>query len=277
MTGGLIRKMKSWIYETHLHTSPASACSDTRGRDYIAPYMDAGYAGVIVTDHFWGGNCGIDRSLPWREFVNQFCAGYEDTLNEGIRRGFPVYFGWEETFEGDDYLVYGLDKAWLLEHPEVVSWTRKEQFEQVHAYGGCVVHAHPFRAAHYIHAIHLAPELADGVEGFNAGNAEKWNILGMRYARLTGLPVTAGSDNHHADRMGPHNLAGVAFSRPLNSLDDYIQAVLRREPFEARYPGVLPEWTEDVEADLPVYLLDREEKYTLIDAAALLRGARKNS
>ena len=49
MIGGLIRKMKSWIYETHLHTSPASACSDTRGRDYIAPYMDAGYAGVIVT------------------------------------------------------------------------------------------------------------------------------------------------------------------------------------------------------------------------------------
>ena len=262
----------SWLYETHMHTAPSSACSDTRGRDFIARYIDAGYAGIVITDHFWGGNCGISRSLPWREFVCRFCSGYEDALNEGLRRNFPVYFGWEETFEGDDYLVYGLDKNWLLEHPEVVSWSRREQFEQVHAFGGCVVQAHPFRAASYIRDIHLAPFLADAVEGFNAGNTEPWNILGLRYARLTGLPVTAGSDNHHADRMTPEKLAGVVFDRPWSSLQDYIDAIRHRRPFGVSIPVPLPDWSEAVRAELPVLLHGRDEHPEPVDPVELLSG-----
>ena len=267
--------MPSYLYETHAHTAPASACSDTRGRDYIRRYMDFGYAGLFITDHFWHGNCGIDRSLPWTEFINRFCAGYEDALNEGIRLGFPVFFGWEETFEGDDYLIYGLDKAWLLAHPEVIRWTRKRQFEQVHADGGCVVQAHPFRQASYIRGIHLAPDLADAVEGFNAGNEASWNVMGMRYARWTGLPVTAGSDNHHADRMCKENLAGVLLDRPLQSAADYVKAVRTREIQGVHLPCALAEWTEDVLPTLPVYLHDREERPALIRAETLLREERR--
>ena len=190
--------MSSFIYETHMHTMPASACSRTLGRDYIPRYIDAGYAGVMITDHFWHGNCGIDRLLPWREFVHRFCAGYEDALNEGIRHGFPVFFGWEESFEGNDFLVYGLDKQWLLDHPEVITWDCRRQFEEVRQCGGCVVHAHPFRAASYVQGIHLSPWLVDAIEGYNAANEQRWNVLGMRYAKACGLPVTAGSDNLHA-------------------------------------------------------------------------------
>ena len=265
----------AYLYETHLHTSPASACSDTRGREYIPKYIDAGYAGIMVTDHFWHGNCGIDRNLPWREFVNGFCAGYEDALNEGIKRNFPVFFGWEETFEGDDYLVYGLDKAWLLAHPEVINWTRADQLRQVHAAGGCVVQAHPFRAAWYIQAIHLAPHQCDAIEGFNAGNQENWNILGMRYARGSGLPVTAGSDNHHATQMHAGNLAGVVFDHPLSSLSDYVRAIRQHEPFGVHVPVPLPEWTPDVHAELPVLMHDLNERGTAMtdeDVEKLLRS-----
>ena len=252
--------MPSFIYETHMHTTPASACSKTRGRDYISRYIDAGYSGVIITDHFWHGNCGIDRSLPWPEFVRQFCAGYEDALNEGVKRGFPVFFGWEESFEGDDYLVYGLDKQWLLDHPEVTAWDRKQQYQEVHRYGGCVVHAHPFRAAAYIRAIHLSPWLADAVEGYNAGNEQPWNILGMRYAQMLGLPVTAGSDNHHAERMCPDKLGGVVFDHPLRSVDDYVRAIREREAFTPRLPRDLPVWTDGCEHDLPVIWHDQNNK-----------------
>ena len=248
----------TYLYETHLHTTPASACSDTRGRDFIPRYIDEGYAGIIVTDHFWRGNCGIDRSLPWTEFVHQFCQGYEDALNEGLKRGFSVFFGWEETYEGDDYLVYGLDKQWLLEHPEVRQWTRKEQFEQVRQAGGCVVQAHPFRAADYIRDIHLLPYLADGIEGFNAGNRLNWNIIGMRYARIMGLPITAGSDNHHADRMNRSNLAGVILDRPLRDIRDYVQTIRERRPLSLRLPEPLPDWTEEVPPERRVFWHDEE-------------------
>ena len=264
--------MHSYLYETHMHTSPASGCSDTQGRDYIKRYIDAGYSGIIITDHFWRGNCGIDRSLPWTEFVKQFCSGYEDALNEGIKYNFPVFFGWEETYDGDDYLVYGLNKAWLLEHPEVTRWTKKQQYETVHQYGGCVVQAHPFRTAHYIFDIHLTPFLVDAVEGFNSGNQLSWNISGMHYARMTGLPVTAGSDNHHALKMGPDNLAAVVFDHPLHDLGDYIKALRNREPFGIRLPIDLPEWTDDVVPELPGYLMNSAGEDQPIDIMNLLRN-----
>lgn len=269
--------MAEYIYETHLHTAQASACSDTPGRDYIQRYIDAGYAGVIITDHFWRGNCRLDRSLPWTEFVNRFCEGYEDALNEGIRRGLPVFFGWEETYQGDDYLVYGLDKRWLMEHPEVTRWTRAQQFAETHKYGGCVVQAHPFRAADYIRGIHLVPELVDGVEGYNAGNRrDEWNILGMRYARLSGLPVTAGSDNHHAGLMCPERLAGVAFDRPLGDIGDYVRAIRERRPFRPVVPVALPEWSRDTVPELSVEWLDGRERPVEMDTlAALENGFRK--
>ncbi len=263
--------MREYIYETHLHTSQVSACSDTPGREYVKRYIDAGFSGIIVTDHFLRGNCALGRDLPWREFVCRFCMGYEDALNEGIKLGFPVFFGWEETYEGDDYLIYGLDKQWLLDHPEAARWSRAEQFAAVRAAGGCVVQAHPFRAAWYIHTINLAPDLVDAIEGFNAGNQPDWNILGMRYARLRGLPVTAGSDNHHADRMTRGNLAGVALDRPLMRIDDYVDVIRRRLPMRPLIPVDVPEWTEDVLPERPVRWLDARERPVERDTIEALR------
>jgi histidinol phosphatase-like PHP family hydrolase len=135
----------SYLYETHLHTSQVSLCGRSRGAEYIRMYKDRGYTGIFVTDHFFHGNCSINRNLPWREWVKYFCQGYEDAWNEGKRRGLDVFFGWEETFDNDDYLVYGLDRDWLLEHPEVRNWTRKDQYETVKSSGGVVIQAHPFR------------------------------------------------------------------------------------------------------------------------------------
>ena len=63
--------MSQYIYETHLHTRGVSACGSTEPEDYIAVYKKAGYAGIFVTDHFFNGNSGIDRTLPWEEMVNQ--------------------------------------------------------------------------------------------------------------------------------------------------------------------------------------------------------------
>lgn len=263
--------MQRYLYETHMHTSPASACSDTKGREYIPRYIDAGYAGIMITDHFFRGNIGIDRNLPWSEFVGKFCSSYEDALNEGIKRNFPVFFGWEETFEGDDYLVYGLDKQWLLDHPEVIRWTRKEQFEQVHAAGGCVVQAHPFRAAYYIDTIHLCPELSDGIEVLNMGNVMKWNTLAYRYAALLDLPVTAGSDNHHAADMCSENLSGVIFDHPLESIGDYVRAIREKQSFGIHVPVPVPEWTKEIMPDRPAVWHNAEEEPAAVDVIQALQ------
>lgn len=245
-----------YIYETHMHTNQASACGRSPGRDYIQKYMDAGYAGIIITDHFYRGNCGVDRSLPWKEFIHRFCAGYEDARNEGEKRGFPVFFGWEENVDGDEYLIYGLDEAWMMEHPDMPTWTRKQQYDIIHAAGGCVVQAHPFRARYYNHTIYLSPWMSDAVEVFNAANEMNWNILAMQYAKIIGKPITAGSDNHCADSMKKEKLAGVILEQPLLSIQDYVDTILTRKPMELYLPAELPPWSKNIAPDLPTFWLD---------------------
>ncbi|MDR2517555.1 MAG: PHP domain-containing protein [Spirochaetaceae bacterium] len=216
----------SYLYETHLHTVWGSSCAVSRGPDYLSLYRDQGYTGIFVTDHFYNGNTAVDRALPWAEWVAEFCRGYEETREAGDKIGLDVFFGWEETFDGDDYLVYGLDRAWLLKHGEARRWTRAEQAEAVRAAGGCVVQAHPFRAAAYISAIHLFPALVDAVETGNRANAPAWDVLAARYARQFGLPETAGSDIHSVSALRSTEAAyGVFLQEKLSSAADYAKII----------------------------------------------------
>ena len=219
-----------FLYETHLHTSYASACAYSRGSEYIQRYKAMGYSGLIVTDHFYNGNTAISRDLPWKEWVTQFCRGYEEARNEGERQGFDVLFGWEETFDNcDDYLVYGLDKAWLLEHPEVRTWTRGEQYCAVKEAGGCVVQAHPFRQHNYVQRIILSTGCVDAVEVANAGNSEQsFDALAMHYAHTLNLPVTAGSDMHDVRLMDEGGIFGIFTEERLNTIADFVRIVCNK-------------------------------------------------
>ncbi|MDR1788470.1 MAG: PHP domain-containing protein [Treponema sp.] len=229
----------SFLYETHLHTSTGSACGVLRGAEYVKVYRDLGYTGIMVTDHFFRGNCAADRGLPWAEWVDAYCRGFEETREAGERAGLDVFFGWEETFHGgDDYLVYGLDKAWLKAHPEAARWTRAEQFQAVDAAGGLVVHAHPFRERDYIRRITLCPGLVHAVEAANAGNdSPAFDALAYDYARRMGLPMTAGTDIHRArDCALPGFPFGVYSDTRFRSIADYISAVKTRRLAGFRIP-----------------------------------------
>ena len=71
-------------YETHLHTSQASACASSSGDEYIEAYIKAGYSGIIVTDHFFQGNTCVPNheQETWENRVNQYCSGYEKALEK---------------------------------------------------------------------------------------------------------------------------------------------------------------------------------------------------
>lgn len=81
-----------YLYDTHLHTRCASACSSADPKAYVASYQEAGFTGIIITDHFFNGNCRIPQG-PWKDMVDAYCRGYEEALEEGYRRGFSVFFG----------------------------------------------------------------------------------------------------------------------------------------------------------------------------------------
>jgi hypothetical protein len=255
----------SYLYETHLHTSQVSAACETRGRDYVAVYRDLGYTGIFVTDHFLGNiaGCKVDRNLPWGELVKRFCEGYEDARNEGAKRGLDVFFAWEETFDtADDYLIYGLDKEWLLEHPEARSWTRKEQYEAVKKAGGAVIQAHPFRQRNYIKAVHLSTGCVDGVEAANRGNDEEFDALAMRYSRILGLPVTAGSDIHDVKVAINGQAFGVYLKEKIESPAGYVKAIRENGIESLHIPAGRCDLKGTEDIVLPVDIRDENDRST---------------
>jgi len=253
----------AYIYETHLHTAGVSKCAVSKGADYIAPYKDMGYTGIIVTDHFYHGNSGLSKKLPWNEWVNEFCRGYEEAKEEGDKRGLDVFFGWEEAFDTcDEYLVYGLDKAWLLEHPEMRFWSRGEQYAAVKKAGGCVVQAHPFRERDYISRVVLSTGCVDGIEVANRGNEESADALAFRYATKLKKTMTAGTDIHDAKLVKYDNVFGVYLEKKLDSIADYVKAICNNEiaGLKTDESRLVFHGTEDVK--LPVDVRDENDRVT---------------
>jgi hypothetical protein len=221
-----------------------------------------GYSGIIVTDHFYNGNTAIARSLPWKEWVKQFCRGYEDARNEGERQGFDVFFGWEETFDGcDDYLIYGPDREWLLEHHEAKSWTRGAQYRAVKEAGGCVVQAHPFRQHDYINRVVLSTGCVDAVEAANAGNQEQsYDALALRYAQKLKLPVTAGTDMHDARQLCGGWAYGVFTEKKLQSISDYVHAVCNNDISGISMAEGRCDYHGDETIRIPVEIRDQDDR-----------------
>lgn len=227
--------MKQYFYETHLHTRGASACGVTEPEDYIDVYKRAGYSGIIVTNHFFNGNCGVDRNLPWEEKVAAYCSDYERAFKAAQGKDFDVFFGIEYNFDGDEYLLYGLDKEWLLKHPEVMSASHQKLFEMVNEAGGLMVQAHPFRMRSYIKQINLHPECVHALEVYNSGNQPEENAKALILARDKDLPCTSGSDMHDARLMENYikdksfKPGAVMVNKRLTSIMDYVQAIKKRE------------------------------------------------
>lgn len=215
----------AYLYETHLHTDEGSSCGKTPAREYVPFYIDHGYQGIIVTDHFHGSVSYLpDRSAPWKEQVDHYCRGYEEALNEGIKRGLDVFFGIEQAFNRDEALIYGVDKQWLYDHPEIRTWNRSEIFNAVDAAGGVVVHAHPFRVRTYLEKIILSSNV-HAVEAFNPGNTPEADLYAVLFARKYGFPMTSGSDMHRCGAQTDDQLFGVYSETRWESVMDYVNAL----------------------------------------------------
>ncbi|MCQ2458432.1 MAG: PHP domain-containing protein [Clostridia bacterium] len=251
----------AYLYETHMHTCTGSACGVSTGSEHVRYYKDIGYTGIIITDHFFHGNTAVDRTLPWEKRIDLFCSGYEEALEEGQKVGLDVFFGWEQHFNGDEYLVYGLDKAYMKAHPEMEFWTRAEQLAAVHEAGGCVIQAHPFRLRQYMSRIRIGARFADGIEAANAGNRAVEDARALRMGWEQGLVMTAGSDNHHSP--SDRGTFGVALDERLTCIGDYVKLILNKGHIGLYVPeerfAITPEIIAQGEPD-QAYVLDAEEK-----------------
>lgn len=212
-------------YETHMHTMEASACANSSAADMADKYKAEGYDGIFITDHFFNGNSAVPRDLPWKERIELYCAGFENAKKRGKEIGLDVFFGIEYGNGGSDFLIYGLDKQWLLDHDYILDMGLTQFLELARSEGAFAVQAHPFRDYPYIRSTTHCPHFVDAIEIINASHPldTPFNDRAAEFARWYDLPVTAGSDAHNTtDRWYG---GGVVSETPFKSFKDYAEAV----------------------------------------------------
>ena len=206
---------------------PVSKCGKVGVRDNLEFYKRHGYDGVFITNHFLDGNINISPDVPYDERIEFYCSDYEEAAELGKEIGIKVFFGVEMSYGGTDFLVYGLDKAWYFSHPEIMEMNKSRELQYLMDNGALVIQAHPFREARYIDHIRLFPRQVHGVEVINGCRKEEENAIAKLYAAHYGLLEFAGTDNHEGKARAI--LAGVSTEKPINSVEEFINAVMNKE------------------------------------------------
>lgn len=216
-------------YQMHNHTKQASACASIDASEYISYLKSEGYDGLFITDHFYHGNTCVNKNQTWSAFVRDYMKGYLKAKEEGDKQNFKVFFGVEEWFDGDEYLLYGIDEEFLLNHPEIKNWTREQMYSLVHQYGGCVIQAHPLRDAYYLNHIYLNIDYTDGIEIINTHNSVSSNILSLAYGKHFGLNSIVGCDVHHKETLDKGLKAWIEYDKALESTYDFASRILKND------------------------------------------------
>ena len=212
-----------YLYETHMHTSEVSACSGSTAAEQVYAYKQIGYTGIIVTDHFINGNSTCPKEATWEKRMKHFVKGYENAKKAGDTYGVDVFFGWEYTIHGSDFLTYGLDLDFLLSHPNFDILCIEEYSALVRDCGGFLAQAHPYRDAWYIkNSCPVDSHLIDAVEVYNSMDSDVSNKKAQAFAACHNLPIQAGSDSHHTRHA---RYSGIKLQERAKSIFDIIDAI----------------------------------------------------
>ena len=189
--------------ETHLHTVHSSKCGWLDAATLTEAYRTAGYAGIIVTDHFNRDTfryLNVDLSSD-ADKVRAFLGGYDRMAEEGAKRGLRIYKGAELRFDEceNDYLLFGWPDG-LLADPEAVFRLGVAAFAPLaRAAGAVIVQAHPYRRGG-------TPAIARYLDGVEVANRnprhENYNDRAAEYAQQFGLLGLSGSDCHQPPDIG---------------------------------------------------------------------------
>jgi histidinol phosphatase-like PHP family hydrolase len=204
-----MNNQKIYKYEMHIHTSPCSG-GGSDIREHIDTLINKGYSGMVVTNHFYNGDNRIDRGLPWEQFVDAYRQDYLIGLEYARSKDFDVLFGLEEHVgNGQEILIYGITPDDIAAHPELKTASAEKYADVIHAAGGLVYQAHPYRARFYIRLPFPLDclDTLDGIEVYNAANEPAWNVQAEELANKLGLACVGGSDAHSIGTAGRSGIA----------------------------------------------------------------------
>ena len=191
--------MSEFKYQMHTHTYPCSHCAVTTPEELTKVLHKGGYSGCVITNHFFNGNTGIGRYLPWNDFVRQYENDYLECKKHAEKYDLDIIFGIEEHVGGGlEILCYGITPELLYDRPELKKRNAEQWYNLVHSVGGLVIQAHPFRRRLYIPKAKTLPfDFIDGIEVFNEGNNPRDNLEAEYLAeKHPEFICVSGADTH---------------------------------------------------------------------------------
>lgn len=218
--------MKGYLYDPHTHTSETSACGYIPAAEVVDQYRRNGFTGFAVTDHLHAEYVfRNDYEHDWNRLMDHYLRGYKAAKARGDEVGVDVILGAEMRFpENDnDYLVYGIDEAWLRSHPYVCYMSAQEFYDKYHD-EVLIIQAHPYRGGNttvFESAIH-------GCEIINAHpRHQNHNDLALALSRRhPEYYRLAGSDTHE---YGDECRAGVILPERVKDSYAYREMIMARQ------------------------------------------------
>ncbi len=211
--------MEYW-YETHFHTKDVSHCGGVYAVDGVKAYKEEGYAGITVTDHYYNDVINkLVRDDGWEGVVDRWMAGYTAAKKQGDEIGIRVFLGMELRFDGqpEDYLVYGIDRQFLIDHPYLNQMTPESFSALAREKGLYFGQAHPFRPG----LRRCDPNLIDGVEGFNGNKRHNsHDQIATAHGREHGLIITSGADFHEWEDL---TRGGMVSAEPVRDERHFVE------------------------------------------------------
>jgi len=180
------------VFDIHIHTRPFSDCSFIVPEQLIHRAAEIGLDGIAVTEH----------GMRWPP--NRFAElkSLAEAHHLVLINGQEIYTAGPDGKMEGEFLVFGMRRSLTSQY------SAKELVELVHAEGGILIAAHPYKLSrdgrsHYYGAGDRIYKLRlDALEFFHPDHDER-ALKKVRTAMAkTGYPGTGGSDSHKLSDLG---------------------------------------------------------------------------
>lgn len=219
---------KMFKYELHCHCSEVSPCGWLNAEELVKLYVKAGYAGIVITDHFRSDIIEMLPGRTWREKVISLWEPYKRVKQMYAGENFFIGRGMELRFDDNenDFLLYGFSEELFREEGE--SWTAlklSDFFERYHN-DMLILQAHPNREG----SSH--PESVRYLHGIEVKNTNprhnNHNEISLETAfACPNLIATGGSDCHREEDAAR---GGIETEVPVRS-ERQLEEILRNRNF----------------------------------------------
>ena len=205
-------------YEIHCHTKEVSRCGTLPVAELIKIYKDAGYSGIVLTDHYSPMTFNPSEFFSKKKAIDHYLRAYREAKKYNSD-DFTVLLGMELRFYAtvNDYLVYGVSEEMLYSIPFLLPLYIKRASSLLRSKGCLFLQAHPFRKL----ITRANPKYLDGVEVYNGKADKEANDASLKWAEEIGNVIkTSGSDCH---RESGAALGGIITKEPIKTNDDLIR------------------------------------------------------